>query len=86
LTFIEAQTSDEISSKNTENQKNPISFEIEYLDDRNAFTHRDTIEETKDQNNIESIKSSISESSIAEGSMIVQNLPCSKIVYATKKN
>lgn len=32
----------------------------------------------------ESVKSSISSSAISEGSLIVQNLPASKIVFATK--
>lgn len=53
-----------------------------------AFEYR---EHTGEVNNVtmnftESIQSSISDSAVSEGSLIVQNLPTSKINYATKKD
>jgi hypothetical protein len=53
-----------------------------------AFEYR---EHTGEVNNVtinytESVQSSISDSAVSEGSLIVQNLPTSKINYATKKD
>lgn len=50
------------------------------------FSDRQNIEIiiNQKQKNQESVKSSISSSAVSEGSLIVQNLPTSKIVFATK--
>ena len=50
------------------------------------FSNKKNIEiiENKQPNDQESEKSSNSESAVSEGSLIVQNLPTSKIVFATK--
>lgn len=53
-----------------------------------AFLYKEQTEvvEAETVNNCDSIKSSISDSTVSEGSLIVQNLPTSKVVYASKKN
>jgi len=66
----------------------PVTVKIDDRMYSNTFDYQEHQQPVmvKGNDNSESLKGSVSDSGVSEGSLIVQNLPASKIVFATKKS